>query len=177
MKSLSKKLRNWKSTLKKKCYDPDPDNADALPIKQIENQVDAHQWKNLVQFWRSEKGTARSITNKANCSKQTANHTAGVKNFARVREELQQIEREADVSRTEAFYATHRKKDGSPVDPRSGSLMEKMQNCMSREEDTQNEGSEQGHDDVYARVMGQERCGRVRGLGLGPTPSKFRGPR
>nr|DAD19695.1 TPA_asm: hypothetical protein HUJ06_021158 [Nelumbo nucifera] len=149
---------------------------DALSIEQLESRVDAHQWRNLVQFWRSEKGTARSTTNKPNRSKQTINHTTGAKSFARVREELK-IERETDVSRAEVFYATHKRKDGTPVDPRSGSLMEEMQNCMSQEEDTQNEGSEQGHDDVYARVMGQERCGRVRGLGLGPTPSRFRGPR
>ncbi|XP_010243782.1 PREDICTED: uncharacterized protein LOC104587759 [Nelumbo nucifera] len=175
MKSLGKKWRDWKSNLNKKYYDPDPDSVDALPIEQLENRVDAHQWRNLVQFWRSEKGTTRSITNKANHSKQTINHTAGAKSFARVHEELK-IEREADVSRTDVFYATHRKKDGTLVDPRSGSLMEEMQNCMSQEEDTQNEGSEQGHDDVYAHVMGQERRGRVRGIGLGPNSVQVQGP-
>nr|DAD37101.1 TPA_asm: hypothetical protein HUJ06_007742 [Nelumbo nucifera] len=62
MKSLGKKWRDWKSTLKKKYYDPDSHSADALPIEQLGNQVDAHQWKILVQFWRSEKGTV-SILN------------------------------------------------------------------------------------------------------------------
>nr|DAD37912.1 TPA_asm: hypothetical protein HUJ06_008553 [Nelumbo nucifera] len=48
LKSLGKKWRDWKSNLKKKYYDLDPDSADALPIEQLESRVNAHQWRNLV---------------------------------------------------------------------------------------------------------------------------------
>ncbi|XP_019051767.1 PREDICTED: uncharacterized protein LOC109114104 [Nelumbo nucifera] len=61
LKSLSKKWRGWKCDLKKKYFDFDPHNADKVQIR--DDQIHPQQWKNMVQYWKSEQGRMSILNN------------------------------------------------------------------------------------------------------------------
>ncbi|XP_050221336.1 uncharacterized protein LOC126671596 [Mercurialis annua] len=83
-----------------------------------------------------------------------------------------------EPSRAKAFIATHRKrKDGRPIDIDSMERVEKMTEMLDELPNSieQSRGNGAWEDDIYSKVMGPEPYGRVRGLGLGPTPKSLWG--
>ncbi|XP_058112926.1 uncharacterized protein LOC131255972 isoform X3 [Magnolia sinica] len=171
LKSLGKKWREWKGKLKKLYYSSH--ETDEERLANLDGRVQEDQWKTLVQFWNSEEGKARSKKNKENRKKQLINHAAGSKSFARICEEERKRANGSDLSRADMFILTHTCKDGKPVDEASSVVMTKL-----NEEISQQPGASQSstaRDDLLSQVMGEDKYGRVRTYGLGPSPSDLWG--
>ena len=94
------------------------------------------------------------------------------------------------------FIRTHTRKDGTPVDEKSAEIIVSqliiltnnsnlnilvliiiifLQSKFRELNATQGGSSSSIGDDIYTQVMGAERHGRVRGYGLGPTPTSVFG--
>ncbi|XP_070030606.1 uncharacterized protein LOC142166322 isoform X2 [Nicotiana tabacum] len=105
-------------------------------------------------------------------------HTGRSKSIATLMNE--QAVNGIEPMREEIFLLTHKKrKDGRPLDDDSVKTIEMINERMSNSE----RSTEQPHrsaareGDVYSQVLGNEKSGYVRGLGLGPTPSVLWGSR
>ncbi|KAL6312664.1 hypothetical protein AAG906_018929 [Vitis piasezkii] len=103
----------------------------------------------------------------------------------------QKKEDRSEPNRIEMFALTHTRKDGTPVDDHSKEIMDQFQQLLSQPEGTSSSTSASSGastsvsstsvastsvastyvDEIYTRVMGPERHGRVRGYGFGPTPT------
>ncbi|OMO95458.1 Transposase, Ptta/En/Spm, plant [Corchorus olitorius] len=109
-------------------------------------EVDANQWKDLVKYWFTD--------------------------------EFKQVENGSSPGRIAFYEITHKKKDGSFMNEEIQELVQRAKNMIA-EQSQVGEGSEQEttrlEDTVYTTVFGKDRPGRVRGLGLGPTPSSYYG--
>eukprot|EP00262_Sarcandra_glabra_P004689 TRINITY_DN15881_c0_g2_i2.p1 TRINITY_DN15881_c0_g2~~TRINITY_DN15881_c0_g2_i2.p1 ORF type:complete len:504 (+),score=24.40 TRINITY_DN15881_c0_g2_i2:62-1513(+) len=170
MQSVGKKWRDNKCELKAKYYDNGATTEDRYA--HCPPSVIPDHWKTLVNFWDSEEGKKRSERNKKNRSHLTLPHTAGTKSFARLRDEEQsKSETQSSPTRAEFFVKTHVHKDGSAVNSEAADKIREMQDWITRE------GSQDStsRNDIFSRVMGPERNGRVRGYGLGLTPSSLWG--
>nr|CAD1829984.1 unnamed protein product [Ananas comosus var. bracteatus] len=141
-------------------------------------RIPRDQWTTLVSFWNSEKVKKRSEKNRENRGKRKMPHTAGSKSFARLTAE--KTKDRAEPSRAHIFIETHKPcKDGRPIDNESlgkvNLIMEKIEKLSNS-----TEHNDQGHvaweGDIYSQVIGEERHGQVRGLGLGPTPTSLWSP-
>ncbi|XP_039130932.1 uncharacterized protein LOC120267345 [Dioscorea cayenensis subsp. rotundata] len=109
----------------------------------------------------------------ASRKQQKHTHTSGSNSFARKEKEME-TSSGRKVGRLELFRATHTKKDGSHMIMETEQIMEKANEkfagCQTTDEDMQMVETE-----ILTQVIGKERCGRVRGLGLGPTPKSYYG--
>ncbi|MQL77171.1 hypothetical protein Taro_009583 [Colocasia esculenta] len=116
----------------------------------------------------------RSAINKFNHEKQIVGHTARSKSFAMIREEVRKKRDDArNPSRAELFSITHTRKDGYPVNEESARVMSLLQEESSLAKNTSPRSMK---DDLLSQVLGKDKPGRIRMLGLGPTPSSVYGP-
>ncbi|XP_058078419.1 uncharacterized protein LOC131226741 [Magnolia sinica] len=170
--SIGKKWRDWKCELKKFHYLPH-DNDEAW-LADLNERVQKDQWKALIEFWNSEEGKVRNKINTKNRRKQRISHTAGTKSFARIREEERnkRANRE-DLTQVDMFLLTHRRKNGMPVDEASSRAMEQLNERTSQQPEASHNST--ARRDIFSEVMGDERHGRVRTYGLGPSPSDIWG--
>ncbi|MQL85628.1 hypothetical protein Taro_018163 [Colocasia esculenta] len=76
-------------------------------------------------------------------------------------------------SRAVLFSITHTRKDGRPVNEESGRVMSMLQEESCPEENTSPRSMK---DDLLSHVLGKDKPGCIRMLGLGPTPSSVYGP-
>ncbi|KAF8407996.1 hypothetical protein HHK36_007136 [Tetracentron sinense] len=76
-------------------------------------------------------------------------------------------------SRVDMYFRTHLRKDGTAVDNISGEIISKFRELLALS--SQDGSSSFVGDDIFTQVMGPERHGRVRGYGLGPTPTSVFG--
>ncbi|XP_020963965.1 uncharacterized protein LOC110265345 [Arachis ipaensis] len=98
-------------------------------------------------------------------------HTGGSKSIATLMDEL--AKDGIEPSRAEIFLKIHkRRKDGRPLDEESTKAVElieeKLNNGKLSNEESINGVAWKG--DVYSQVLGSDRSGYERGLGLGQTP-------
>ncbi|MCE3051657.1 hypothetical protein HAX54_050450, partial [Datura stramonium] len=105
-------------------------------------------------------------------------HTGGSKSIATLMDE--QTKNGIGPTRTQIFILTCKKgMDGRPLDDDFAKAIEmmneKMRNIERSTEQPLHSVSWEG--DVYSQVLGNEKNGYVRGLGLGPTPSTLWGSR
>ncbi|XP_060214215.1 uncharacterized protein LOC132641297 isoform X3 [Lycium barbarum] len=126
----------------------------------------------LVSYWLCHKAKKHSQANRISRAKQKMPHTGGSKSIATLMNEkaIDGIE----PTRAEVYILTHTKrKDGRPLDEESSNTVDMMQENLSNNETPyeQPHGSVAWEGDVYSQVLGNEKSGYVRGLGLGPTPS------
>ncbi|XP_039122101.1 uncharacterized protein LOC120258726 [Dioscorea cayenensis subsp. rotundata] len=159
LKSLGKKWRDYKHDLKTKHFRREQGllaNKDKHPSGTIR-----WQWEQLIDFWIQKNLRLLVESNK------------------NIRILLDQRETSSGrkVGRLELFRATHTKKDGSHMNMETEQIMEKanekLAGCQTIDEDMQIVETE-----ILTQVIGKERCVRVRGHGLGPTPkSYYGGPR
>ncbi|XP_039119077.1 uncharacterized protein LOC120255293 [Dioscorea cayenensis subsp. rotundata] len=100
-------------------------------------------------------------------------HTSGSKSFARKEKEME-LRSGKKIGRFEFFKATHTKKDGSYLNKETEEIMEKANEKLS---EYQSIDGDEGmvETEILTQVIGKERHGRVRGLGLGPTPTSYYG--
>ncbi|XP_047180423.1 uncharacterized protein LOC124847074 [Vigna umbellata] len=132
--------------------------------------IDKDHWASFVDYRLEDRTKEIAQKNKHNRTKQTLAHTGGSKSIARKREEM---ERECGhkVSRGQVWIATHKKTNGAFVSDEAREIGEKIEAYESTISSTQSK--EISSSDSLARALGiKEHCGRVRGLGLGPCPSK-----
>ncbi|XP_015163244.1 uncharacterized protein [Solanum tuberosum] len=144
---------------------------DAL-MKNKPAHIPRDQWNGLVSYWLSEKAKKRSQTNRISRANQKMPHTGGSKSIATLMNE-QAIDG-IEPTRAKIYILTHiERRDGRPLDEESSNAADMMKEKLSNDEILE----EQSHDsvawegDAHSQVLGKEKSGYVRGLGLGPTPS------
>ncbi|KAL2330991.1 hypothetical protein Fmac_018572 [Flemingia macrophylla] len=109
--------------------------------------------------------------NKDNRKKQTIPHTGGSMSLARKKQKME-LECGRKVSRGEIWIATHKHANGEFVNEEAKEIGEKIEIY----ELSGNVSKDISSQDSLAQTLGnQEHCGRVRGLGLGPCPSRLFG--
>ncbi|XP_058080827.1 uncharacterized protein LOC131228995 isoform X2 [Magnolia sinica] len=172
LQSIGRKWKDWKGELKKLYYSPH--ETDEERLANLDERVKEDQWKALIQFWNSKEGNARSKTSLENRKRQLIGHAAGSKSFARIcEEERKKTASGEDPSRADVFILTHTCKSGRPVDEASLRVMEQLNEQISQQPDTSQNST--GRNDLFSQVMGEDRHGRVRTYGLGPTPTDLWG--
>ncbi|KAF7823421.1 LOB domain-containing protein 18-like [Senna tora] len=82
---------------------------------------------------------------------------------------------EVGVSRGEVWIATHKRSDGSAVNDAASVIIDKITSYEASGSCSSQEVSQ--YDSLAMALGSQEHSGRVRGLGLGPTPSQVFGVR
>ncbi|XP_021999655.2 uncharacterized protein LOC110896998 [Helianthus annuus] len=161
LQSFGRKVKNWRARIKELYHDP------SLSLKeQISSrpkQVQKKQWKKLVKYWNKEKSKLVSEKTKANRAKKKMVQVTGKKSYARVREELK-ASKGQDPSRLEMFRACF-SKDGTTKNLEASNAIAQMQQHSSNLP----EGSidKPGPDDVFSKVMGNDRNGDAVMYGLG----------
>ncbi|OWM77212.1 hypothetical protein CDL15_Pgr028849 [Punica granatum] len=77
-----------------------------------------------------------------------------------------------EPSQLKMFRIAYTKKNGSVGSSAAQEILEKFENLSNQSEDS---SSSKREDEIYRQIIGPERHGRVRGFGLGPTPSSVFG--
>ncbi|XP_059592851.1 uncharacterized protein LOC104879258 isoform X2 [Vitis vinifera] len=183
-------FRSYRNKMKAKYYNPY--NTDDERLCHRPPHLSDDDWRWLIHFWSTPEAKDISEKNKANRAKQVIKHTSGSKSYAQIRyEQAQKKEDRSEPNRIEMFALTHTRKDGTPVDDHSKEIMDQFQQLLSQPEGTSSSTSASSGastsvsstsvastsvastyvDEIYTRVMGPERHGRVRGYGFGPTPT------
>ncbi|XP_039138070.1 uncharacterized protein LOC120275522 isoform X3 [Dioscorea cayenensis subsp. rotundata] len=171
LKSLGKKWRDYKHDLKKRYF-----KREVGPQANKDNHPDGTirwQWEELVDFWYSRKWEDAEKIGHACRMQQKYTHTSGSKSFASQKKEME-LSRGEKISRFEFFKATHTKKDGSHVNVETENILEQANEMLGQYEGT-NDDAHMVESEILTKVIGKERHGRVRGLGLGPTPKMYYG--
>ncbi|KAH0637694.1 hypothetical protein KY290_017147 [Solanum tuberosum] len=130
---------------------------------EIKDQIAYRQWSGLVSYWLSDKAKRRTQANRNNRANQKMPHTGGSK-----------AENGIEPTRAEIFLLTHKKcVDGRPLDDDSAKAIDMINERMTNNERSTDQPPQNValEGDVYSQVLGNEKSGYVRGLGLGPTPS------
>ncbi|PPS01404.1 hypothetical protein GOBAR_AA19266 [Gossypium barbadense] len=161
-KTLGKKWRDNKSTLKKQYFKKDISLEEKLC--NVPPGMLRYQWEDTVRFWNSKKGEDRERVGTSSRQKQKFTHTAGSRSFARVAE-AEEVSSGQKVGRLQLFDITHRKKDGSPMTSEAGEIMERLKEKKAEYEATASTDSSVNHEDIDNRiineVLGPERYGRL----------------
>lgn len=120
----------------------------------------------LIRFWRSEEAKKRSEQGKKNRQKQKVLHTSGSKSHARVTTEMHK-ENGFPPRRDEVFIRTHQSKKGKPQTKETIEVIEKIGKAIDEHPELLEKTIQQG--DILAHVLGKEKNGYVRCVGLGPN--------
>ncbi|KAF7823769.1 uncharacterized protein G2W53_021913 [Senna tora] len=132
------------------------------------------QWATFVEYRMSPDFKEASEKNKVNRAKQVIPHTGGSKSLARKKAEME-IEHGRKVSRGEVWIVTHKRSDGSAVNDAASVIIDKITSYEASGSCSSQEVSQ--YDSLAMALGSQEHSERVRGLGLGPTPSQVFGDR
>ncbi|KAM0830523.1 hypothetical protein ACQ4PT_066140 [Festuca glaucescens] len=159
-----RKWKEWKADLKKTKFDPELTDEELMHER--DERISEADWKELLKYWRSPEFEARSCTAKENRAKSTVPHTAGSKSHARVTQEMAD-ELGYAPRRDEVFIKTHTLKKG----PNKGQHVPEAASVIVSDDHPEWKEKSLKEGDLFARVVGlKEPRGRVRVLGLGPTP-------
>ncbi|KAI0492510.1 hypothetical protein KFK09_026783 [Dendrobium nobile] len=122
------------------------------------------QWKNLLTYWNSEESKCISERNKKSRSKKSLMHITGKKSFGQVRED-QEKSIGHSPTRVEMFERCYTK-EGITNSIEACEALEKMKEIRSQTSQTE----DVGRDDIFSKVLGNDKVGRVRMYGFGVTP-------
>nr|POE70816.1 hypothetical protein CFP56_45452 [Quercus suber] len=141
------------------------------PIKYLDWKTMPKELKE--ECWRTVK--TESDKNKDRRSKQDDIYTGGSCGYAMHAAKKAKTDGHP-VERAVLFQILHTRKDGSAVNPVMKEKMEKMKELLVDPKNQLQSSDTSGSiawstDDVFAKVMGKERKGHIRGVGFGPTPS------
>ncbi|KAB1199650.1 hypothetical protein CJ030_MR0G018441 [Morella rubra] len=170
LKDLGEKWRNYKCSLKQKFFD------EAFTPQYVKNNaptdVNLEQFCKLVDFWYSDAGRIAPNDGPHYRIKDFARYAhAHYAHDWKKRNKFQSIER--------IYIKLSICSDGSLINPDVAEKIRRMEEIGlndSGSSQTSNEFRVDGSigwspSDRYAQVIGPERHGRIRGVGLGPTPS------
>ncbi|XP_075643833.1 uncharacterized protein LOC142615040 isoform X2 [Castanea sativa] len=116
-----------------------------------------------------------SEKNKDHRSKQDELHTAGSCSYVVHAAKKAKTDGQP-VERAILYQVLHTRKDGTAVNPVVKAKMDKMKELLEMSSNQLQSSDTSGSiawspDDVFAKVMGKECKGRIRGVGFGPSPS------
>ncbi|KAH1097729.1 hypothetical protein J1N35_014650 [Gossypium stocksii] len=114
-KTLGKKWRDHKSTLKKEYFKKDISLKEKL--RNVPPGMLRYQWEDAVRFWNSKKREDCERVGTSSRQKQKFTHTEESRSFA------SEVSSGQKVGRLQLFDITHRKKDGSPITSEAGEIM------------------------------------------------------
>ncbi|KAL2894272.1 Porphobilinogen deaminase, partial [Bienertia sinuspersici] len=160
LKSIGHKWRDYKCLLKGKGYDDDTD-VSTLYDNCADDDVEYDQWVSLVNFKRSEEEQRRSNRSKESLEKAKVKpiHTSGTKSHARVREEMKKSSNKIPT-RTQVYLKCHQHESEEEI-------TNQIKNVVTEQGDQELDLV----DEPVSKVLGKDKYGRVRGLGLGVKPS------
>ncbi|XP_075650322.1 uncharacterized protein LOC142620904 [Castanea sativa] len=174
LQKIGKAWRDYKPRMKKRHYIPHSRNKTRVKNNPPKGCI-LEDWDILVDHWYTDDAVIQSEKNKDRRSKQDELHTAGSCSYAvhaakKAKTDGQPIERAV------LYQVLHTRKDGTAVNPVVKAKMDKMKELLEISSNQLQSSDTSGSiawspDDVFAKVMGKERKGRVRGVGFGPTPS------
>ncbi|KAJ6813371.1 uncharacterized protein M6B38_143770 [Iris pallida] len=166
--SVGRKWKEWKAEVKRQGYTKYMTNEERL--KHCPPWVEESQWPRLIYYWDSDKGKAKSEKNKAIRKNWTTPHTSGRTPHAEVRNKLAKSIG-YEPTRRMVYKETHVTKGKGPVNEIAAKAIQEMD-----ELEAENPETGVARDDIYGRVMGRDRHGRVGTYGLGATPTMVFGP-
>ncbi|KAK9990118.1 hypothetical protein SO802_025103 [Lithocarpus litseifolius] len=166
--------RDHKSRLKKQHSIPDSRNK-ARVKSNVPTGCISQDWDILVEHWYTDDVVIESKKNKERRSKQDDVHTAGSCSFA-VHAAKKAKTDGCPVECSVLYPILHTRKNGSIVNSVVAAKIDKMKELMADPTNHLQSSNTTGSiawapDDVFAKVMGKERKGRIRGVGFGPSPS------
>ncbi|KAL0007164.1 hypothetical protein SO802_008666 [Lithocarpus litseifolius] len=165
--------RDHKSRLKKQHYIPDSRNKARVKSNGPKGCI-SQDWDILVDHWYTDDAVIESEKNKEHCSKQDDVYTASSCSFA-VHAAKKAKTDGCPVEHSVLYPILHTRKDGSIINPVVATKIDKMKellvNPSNQLQSSDTTGSiARAPDDVFAKVMGKEHKGRIRGVGFGPSP-------
>ncbi|XP_051184785.1 uncharacterized protein [Lolium perenne] len=167
MGTSHKKWRDFKVDLKKKFFKPEKTDEEILTLRVEDNRVSYDDCVWLIKFWRSEEAEKRSEQGKKNRSSQKVLHTSGSKSHARVAAEMHK-EKGYAPRRDEVFVRTHiSKRDETTMTAETSKVIKDIDTAIEEHPELLEKSIQQG--DILSHVLGKERNGYVRCVGLGPT--------
>ncbi|KAK9984959.1 hypothetical protein SO802_034484 [Lithocarpus litseifolius] len=135
----------------------------------------SQDWDILVDHWYTDDAVIKSEKNKERRSKQDDVHTAGSCSFA------VHVAKKAKmdgclVERSVLYPILHTRKNEAIVNPVVAEKIDKMKELLADPANHLQSSDTTGSiawapDDVFAKVMGKECKGHIRGVGFGPSPS------
>eukprot|EP00267_Zea_mays_P051318 XP_020404245.1 uncharacterized protein LOC103649371 isoform X1 [Zea mays] len=169
--SAGRKWKEFKATLKEQYFNEKLTNEE-LKTK-VGDRVDDDAWNFLTEYWMSPNFDARTEIAKVNRSKLEQHHTSGSKSFACSGHEMEK-KLGRPPRRDELYIKTHTRKNGVPLGP-AEPIINKLKAIVEARPELKERSIQQG--DAFAAVCGEkEPRGRVRVLGLGPTPQEVGTP-
>ncbi|XP_030936675.1 uncharacterized protein LOC115961915 [Quercus lobata] len=174
LQKIGKSWRDHKSKLKKQYYIPHSRNKACVKSHTPPGCI-TQDWEILVEHWYTDDAVLESDKNKERRAKQDDLHTAGSCSFA-VHAAKKAKTDGRPVERAVLYPILHTRKDGSAVNPVVKAKMDKMKDLLDDSSNHLQSSEITGSivwstEDVFAKVMGKERKGRIRGVGFGPSPS------
>ncbi|EEC72409.1 hypothetical protein OsI_05704 [Oryza sativa Indica Group] len=112
-----------------------------------------------------------SEQNKKNCQKKKAIHTAGTKSFARTREEMRQKDPAKKYPHRAVVYVhTHKRKSDKNINGHVDNLKRLIAEQPALADASKGKTAWKG--DALNQILGDDKPGRVHGLGLVPKPKQ-----
>ncbi|AQK91604.1 hypothetical protein ZEAMMB73_Zm00001d009275 [Zea mays] len=169
LRTIGDRWRQHKSNLKSIYFDVH--KSKEANYKNVPEGVIPDQWIALVNNWMTLKAQDISEANRINCAKKKAIHTTGTKSFARNREELREQDPEKkNPHRVVLYIHTHRANSSKNINAHVGDLKDLLVQQPDLADTSQGKVAWKG--DALTRILGEEKPGRVHGLGLVPNPDK-----
>ncbi|XP_073113440.1 uncharacterized protein [Elaeis guineensis] len=172
MKSLNCKWKEYRAQLKKDYMRQGMTEEEVA--RNCPPDVPPHQWMELVHYWFSERAQTYSAIGRAARAAQSVPHTSGSKSYARLRQEFED-EHGREPGQVEFYRMTHTHQDGTFVRDESRDLYERATSLIAERDDESAASTQQSRieAEVFTELMGPERYGRVRGYGVGVTPTQL----
>ncbi|XP_060177728.1 uncharacterized protein LOC132607650 [Lycium barbarum] len=169
LKAIHAAWRRHKSDLKKLCYKPKVTN-EIIMAKRPGHILEC-QFKELLEYWKSEKFQKMSKTNTENRKNLLNSHTVGKKSSALVRNKLEKTK--GNVSLKEIFVETRARKLGRLYKESNEDTTSKIAEMEEIKTQLSADGSQPV--DAYSAVMGPEHPGHLRLYGRGVTKTSLKG--
>ncbi|XP_077220548.1 uncharacterized protein LOC143854446 [Tasmannia lanceolata] len=171
MGQLNEKWRYHKYKLRRKYFNERSDEV-IFPPK-FDGIIKA-QYIRLWNHWKTHEFQKQSTTNAANRNKSWTPHTGGSKAFAVIIEEEEEKTKKP-YGRDELWIKTRTRKDGSFVNDSYEDTVKKIREIQKTQPMENSQSSVACKDDILSQAIGQDKHGRLRCLGKGPTPSTVDG--